>query len=161
MHDDSGMKAGELCIRDVMTACADESVIEAARRMAVYDVGDLIVVHDKPPALPRPIGIITDRDLVLQVLVHPERVSVATIGEVMCRELVVAGEHEDVESVIAKMRKHGVRRIPIVDEAGGLQGVISIDDILGWMRDQIQTTTTAIERQGLGPRAKRVPFGAW
>lgn len=153
MHRRLCMKAGELCVRDVVTARPEESVVEAARRMASLHVGDLIIVHERRNRLPEPIGIVTDRDLVVSVLARPERSPVTTtIREVMKTELVTANEDDDVESVVAKMRTHAIRRIPIIDAAGGLQGVLSIDDVLVWMRDQLELTTRLLERQGQGPR---------
>jgi len=149
------MHAGELCVRDVVTAREDESVTEAARRMSDYHVGDLIVVAEQPHGLPRPIGIVTDRDLVVQVMARPERSPASTtIADVMRRELVVATEDDDIEYVVAKMRAHTIRRIPIVDAQGGLQGVLSIDDVLGWMRDQLAAATKLVERQGHGPQLR-------
>jgi len=156
MQVDAGMRAGEICVRDVVTALEHESVLAAAQRMAEYDVGDLIVVVEQLPALPRPIGIVTDRDLVVQVLARPDRLPAnVTVGDVMRRQLVLALEDDDVEHVLAKMRERAIRRIPIVDVGGGLQGVLSIDDVLGWMRDQIQAATKTVERQGRGPGRSR------
>lgn len=153
MQQEPSMRAGELCIRDVVTAWQDESVVEAARRMARFDVGDLIVVKVQPTGeQPHPIGIVTDRDLVVHVLARPDRDAEATtIGDVMQRELVTATEDDDVEAIVERMRAHAIRRIPIVDHLGGLQGMLSIDDVIGWMRDQIQTATKLFERQGHGP----------
>jgi CBS domain-containing protein len=146
------MRAGELCVRDVVTATPDESVVDAARRMAEYGVGNLIVVREEPPAQPQPLGIVTDRDLVVEVLAHPDRVpATTTIGDVMRHALVVAHEDDDIEGVLAKMRDRAIRRIPVVDVAGGLQGMLTIDDVLGWMRDQLQAATRILERQGRGP----------
>lgn len=143
------MRAGELCVRDVVTALEHESVIEAARRMAEYGVGDLIVVQDQRPALPRPIGIVTDRDLVVQVLADPDRAPASVkVGDVMNHDLVVAREADDIDVVVARMRERAIRRIPIVDNEGGLQGLLSLDDILGWMRDQLQSVAKTVERQG-------------
>ncbi|MGE0402370.1 MAG: CBS domain-containing protein [Kofleriaceae bacterium] len=144
------MRAGELCVRDVVTAWEDESVVEAARRMARFGVGDLIVVKQRLYG-PHPTGIVTDRDLVVQVLARPDRVPLSTtIGEIMQRDLVTGSEDDDVEAIAEKMRAHAIRRVPIVDRLGGLQGVLSIDDVIGWMRDQIETATKLLERQGRG-----------
>jgi CBS domain-containing protein len=152
MHMDAGMRAGELCIRNVATATANESAVDAARRMAELRVGDLIVVEPRPHALPTPIGIITDRDLVVRVLARTDRAPATTsIGEVMRSGLVTATEDDDVEEIVSRMRDHAIRRIPIVDDRGGLQGILSLDDVLGWMRDQIQAATRLLERQGEGP----------
>ena len=143
------MKAGELCIRDVVTAELDESVVEIARRMAEYHVGDVIVVDGRADGQPRPIGILTDRDLVVKVLARAERDPATTkVADVLPRELVTANEEEDVEVIVEKMRLHGIRRIPIVDLQGGLQGVLSLDDIVGWIRNQLQAATRLLEKQG-------------
>jgi len=123
--------------------------------MAELHVGDLIVVDEPTRGPPHPIGIVTDRDLVVRVLARPERVpATTTIAEVMRRDIVLAAEDDEVESVIAKMRAHTIRRVPIIDSTGGLQGVLSIDDLLGWMREQLQSATSLLERQGLGPQLR-------
>lgn len=146
------MTAGELCVRNVITARQDESVVDAARRMAMFHVGDVVVVEDQPHGMPRPIGIITDRDLVIHVLARSERSpETTTIADVMRRDLVTACEDDEVDIVVAKMRDHAIRRIPIVDRGGGLQGLLSIDDVLGWMRDQMQDAARLLERQSEGP----------
>lgn len=149
------MRAGELCVRDVVTADENESVVEAAQRMARLAVGDLIVVKDRPQGQPHPIGIVTDRDLVVRVLACPG-VSPATtkVGDVMQRELVTATEDDDIEAIVDKMRVHAIRRVPIVDRLGGLQGVISLDDVIGWMRDQMLTAAKLLDRQGQGPQLR-------
>ena len=152
MHFDQLMRAGELCIRDVVTALPDESVVDAAKRMAELGVGDLLVV-DETGGITRPIGIITDRDLVVFVLARVERSSAQRIkiSDVMRSELITATEDEDIESVLAKLRQHTIRRLPIVDERGGLQGIVSIDDVLEWMTEQMRAATALLERQGRRP----------
>ena len=62
------MRASELCVRNVITAWENESVVEAARRMAMFHVSDLIVVEERSHGMPRPIGMVTDRDLVVRTL---------------------------------------------------------------------------------------------
>jgi len=154
------MRAGELCVREVFTADPSETVVEAARRMSDNGVGDLIIVGTNGSALPRPLGIITDRDLVKRVLARPERIPAKTyVADVMCRKLFLATESDDVEHVLATMRTHAIRRIPIVDERGGLQGILSIDDVLGWMSEQIQALTKLLDHQGRGPQALAPRFG--
>ncbi|HEX3763226.1 MAG TPA: CBS domain-containing protein [Kofleriaceae bacterium] len=146
------MKAGELCVRSVVTATADESVVDVARRMAELRVGDLIVVERRPTDRPRPIGIVTDHDLVVRVLTRADRApATTTVAEVMQTELVTATEDEDVERIVSRMRDHAIRRIPIVDHCGRLQGMLSLDDVLGWMREQIEAVSKLIERHGTGP----------
>lgn len=146
------MQAGELCIRAVATADSDESVADAARRMAELGVGDLVVVENGHDGLPRPIGIVTDRDLVVEVLADSTRDAETTkVGDVMHADLVTASEDDDVERVVDMMRVHKVRRIPIIDDQGGLQGILSLDDVIAWMRDQLQATARVLEHQSGGP----------
>jgi CBS domain-containing protein len=146
------MRAGELCVRDVVTALSDETVVDVARRMASLDVGDVIVIEERIGRLPRPIGIVTDRDLVVHVLARPERVpATTTLADIIQRELVTAGEDDDVQPVLDKMRAHVIRRIPIIDRDGGLQGVLSIDDVIGMLRADIETATKLLDIQGQGP----------
>jgi len=146
------MRAGELCVRDVVTAGPDEPVVDVARRMAALEVGDVIVVEARAGKLPRPIGIVTDRDLVVRVLAHPERApATTTLAEIMQPDPVTCAEDEDLGRVIETMRAHVIRRIPVVDRDGGLQGVISIDDVIGLMRDELETVTRLLDAQGQGP----------
>jgi CBS domain-containing protein len=147
MHRNGRMKAGELCIREVATATARETVVAAARRMADLRTGDLIVVEHRSGELPRPLGVVTDRDLVVRVLACAERSPTnTTIGDVMRPGLVTASEDEDVERILARMRDHAIRRIPIVDRRGGLRGILSLDDVLCWMREQIEVASKMLER---------------
>ena len=120
--------------------------------MAQLDVGDLIIVRQRPPGQPHPVGIVTDRDLAVRVLARELAPAATKIGDIMHRELVTASEDDDIEAVAARMRAHAIRRLPIVDGLGGLQGMLSIDDVIGWMRDQLQTATKLLEAQGGGAR---------
>lgn len=142
------MRAGELCVRTVYTALPDESVVDAAQRMAEHQVGDLIVVDEPGDGTVRPIGILTDRDLVLRVLTRPDRIPAQTkISEVLSKETVTAMDDDDVEEVLAKLRRHAIRRMPIVDHQGVLQGIIALDDIVGWMAEQLEVAAALLERQ--------------
>lgn len=147
------MKAGELCIRIVFTADPDESVIEAARRMRDQRVGDLVVV-DQVDGAAHPIGIITDRDLVTRALAEGGAGLRLRVRDVIADELVTATEDDHVEAVLAKLDRHGIRRIPIVDHAGRLQGILTLDDIVTWIGEQVEHTRALIGRQAeLGPPA--------
>jgi len=154
------MKAGQLCIREVATATTGETVVEAARRMADLRTGDLIVVERRSGDQPRPIGIITDRDLVVRVLACERSPATTTIAEVMRSGLVTAGEDEDVERILARMRDHAIRRIPVIDRLGGLRGILSLDDVLRWMREQVQAASELLERHAEGPRLDAVRLDA-
>jgi CBS domain-containing protein len=138
------MKAGELCTRRTVTADPEESVIEAARRMTRENVGDLVVVEDIGGKM-HPIGIVTDRDLVTGALVLAERALTLQVRDVIQRELVTACEDDPVEAVLAKLKRHQLRRMPIVDQQGVLQGVLTLDDIVEWIREQIDDASAVLQ----------------
>ncbi|MCA9676969.1 MAG: CBS domain-containing protein [Kofleriaceae bacterium] len=139
------MKAGELCTREVVTAWAGESVVDAARRMRDHDVGTVVVVEDVD-GVTRPVGLVTDRDLVMRVLARGEPLA-ALLRDVMDPALVTATEDDDVDTVLARLRRRAVRRVPIVDRTGALRGVLSLDDIVGWISEELRDAVRLIERQ--------------
>lgn len=119
----------ELCTPDVVSCAADRSALHAAHLMRQHHVGDLIVVEDVASD-PSPIGMVTDRDIVLEVLgkeLDPARV---TLRQIMRTPVVIASLGEDITQALERMKFHGVRRIPVVDESSRLVGVLSLDDLL-------------------------------
>ena len=139
------MNAGELCNRQVVVASPDLPVIEAARRMREYHVGDLIVV-EASDGTNEPVGIVTDRDLVLEVLADNTTVaSSMRVSAVMTCELVTAHEEDDVSAILRKMRRSGVRRMPVVNSQGGLEGVLTYDDLLDWFVEELEGLVAVVE----------------
>jgi CBS-domain-containing membrane protein len=138
------MTAGELCTRMVATIDPGESAVVAAKRMREEHVGDLVVVEEGD----RPIGIVTDRDLVMSVLAdeiaNPSKLEVGTI---LHGDVVTASEDEDIDEVLRRMRAFAVRRVPVLDGAGCLYGVLALDDILGWIREDIAEAVSISRRQ--------------
>jgi CBS domain-containing protein len=104
-------------------------VLEAARLMRTHHVGDLVVVDD-PGAERAPLGIVTDRDLVVEVLAGGLDPAATTLGSLLHRPVVIASESEDSGVAIERMRAHGVRRLPVVDAAGSLVGIVTLNDLL-------------------------------
>ena len=119
----------DLCTLDVVCCGPDTTVREASRTMRHRHVGDLIVVDD-PKGDRVPIGIVTDRDLVLEVLGNGLDPDHTTVAQLMRKPVVIANEDEQVTPVIARMRMHAVRRVPVVDAQGATVGIITLDDLL-------------------------------
>lgn len=140
------MKAGELCSRTVVTARRDESVVEIARRMSQHDVGAVVVVEERE-GVARPVGVVTDRDLVMRALARGEPLT-CLVADVMDANLLVAHEDDDVDAVLGKLRRRAVRRVPIVRRDGGLAGILTLDDIIEWISEELRDAATLIERQG-------------
>jgi CBS domain-containing protein len=96
--------------------------------MREQHVGDLVVIEGYSERTP--IGILTDRDIVVEVLATGRNPTTTTVGEVMNSNVVIADESEDVSVALERMKMHGVRRLPVVGHAENIMGVVSLDDLL-------------------------------
>lgn len=130
------MSVGEICNREVIVIQRDEPVLEAARLMRTYHVGALIVI-DKPNGRAIPVGIVTDRDLVVEVLATELDETVITVGDIMTQELFTLKENTVTYDAIDFMRRKTVRRLPIVDDAGELVGILTLDDVLEILSEEM------------------------
>ncbi len=130
------MSVGEICNREVIVIQRDEPVLEAARLMRTYHVGALIVI-DKPNGRAIPVGIVTDRDLVVEVLATELDETVITVGDIMTQELFTLKENTATYDAIDLMRRKTVRRLPIVDDAGELVGILTLDDVLEILSEEM------------------------
>lgn len=144
------MPIGDYCNREVVITVQDCSIREAAQLMRHHHVGDLVVV-ESDEGQRRPIGVLTDRDLVLAVLaqdVAPEEVAVR---DVMSAEPVLAREDEDLWDTLYRMQSRGVRRLPVVNMMGTLEGIITVDDLLElfteYLHDLVKVVTREQERE--------------
>lgn len=141
------MTAGELCNRTVYIIRKDESAIAAARLMKKHDVGCLVVVQERGEAR-IPIGMVTDRDLVIRGLAGKGgALETVQVADVMSGELVTARDTEDIHGVRKRMRVYGVRRIPVVDQEDRLQGIIAFDDIIQWLAEEITDLARLVTRE--------------
>lgn len=122
------MKLKELCVLDVACCHKDTTVAEAARMMRQHHTGDLVVADDSDGTR-EPIGVVTDRDIVMEVIAKGHDPECAQVGQIMGHPVVVASGSENVATAIERMRAHGVRRLPIVDEKGAVFGIITLDDL--------------------------------
>lgn len=148
------MTVGEICNRDVVVVRRDEPVTEAARRMREHHVGDLVVVDEKPGGRV-PVGILTDRDLVIEVIAKGVDLNAVTVGDVMSNQLLTAAEADDVAETIKIMRAKGVRRVPVVSRNKTLAGILAVDDLLDLYSEQIADLTALIAREQKREREKR------
>lgn len=123
------MNVGEICNREVIVIQRDEPVVEAAKLMRQYHVGAVIVI-DKPNGSAIPVGIVTDRDLVVEVLATELDEKVITVGDIMGPELFTMKDSTATHDAIDFMRRKTIRRLPIVDNAGELVGILTLDDVL-------------------------------
>lgn len=126
--------------RPVVTVELGDSVLIAAQRMRDHHVGAVVVTRED-----RPIGILTDRDLVLRVVAERLDPAEVRIEQVVTYEATTALRTDGIESVVQKMRTHGVRRLPIVDDEGRVTGIVTADDLIGLLGRELAALGEAIE----------------
>ncbi|MFN7085700.1 MAG: CBS domain-containing protein [Burkholderiales bacterium] len=130
------MAIGEVCNREVIYATRDTTVQAAARLMRHYHVGSLVVV-DEMDGKRIPVGIVTDRDIVIEVDATELDPQVITVGDIMAPELVTVPESEGILETLEVMRFKGVRRMPVTGSDGGLVGIITTDDLLEVLAEEL------------------------
>ena len=140
------MRVGEFCNRDVVIVRKDAQVLEAAQLMRSHHVGDLVVIEERAGRRV-PVGIITDRDIVVEVVAKNVALDAVSIGDVMSFELTTASEDDDIFDTVKLMRTRGVRRVPVVDNQGALTGILAIDDLLGLLEELVGDVTGVIVRE--------------
>jgi CBS domain-containing protein len=123
------MKVGEHCKRKVVSISSAADVTAAARLMREAHVGFLIV-HEEGDSLRKPVGVLTDRDIVLQIIARDVEAKSVTVADVMTRQPLTASEGDDLPDLLQAMRLAGIRRVPVVDARGALTGIMALDDAI-------------------------------
>ena len=141
------MKVSEICSRDVLTLTATEPLASCARQMKERNVGSAVIV-DTEQGFARPIGIITDRDMLRGQFDRCADLFCLNTGDVMSSDLLVLKEDTDVADAIERMSRRAVRRAPVVSTGGELAGIVSFDDLLPVVAAQISAIAGLISRQG-------------
>ncbi|BBI99000.1 hypothetical protein FGKAn22_06930 [Ferrigenium kumadai] len=130
------MAIGEICNREVVILGRNESALDAARLMRQHHVGDVLVVEERT-GRKEPVGIVTDRDLVVEIMAPGLGPAAITVGDIMGGELVTVRENTGVFEAIQYMRSKGVRRLPVVDAHNGLVGILALDDLLELLSEEL------------------------
>jgi predicted transcriptional regulator len=123
------MKVGDICKRAVIAIDNSMDINAAAEVMRQHHIGFLIV-YRSGDELRRPIGVLTDRDIVIEVVAKKVDPASVTVNDLMAQQPLVATETEELGDVLQAMRIAGIRRVPVTDMRGALVGVIAIDDVL-------------------------------
>ena len=147
------MNAGSVCKRGVVTVAPTYDLIAAAHLMREKHVGFLVVCEPKQG--PKVVGVLTDRDIVVAVLAQEVDARSLKVGDVMTRDPLVIEEGQSIEAVLRHMREAGVRRVPVVDRSGALSGVLSIDDVLERIAEQLIDIAGSIRNEQRMERAVR------
>ncbi|WP_426178111.1 CBS domain-containing protein [Massilia sp. TWR1-2-2] len=130
------MRIGEMCTTQTIVCTREESVQGAALLMRTHHVGDVVVV-EQPNAERVPTGILTDRDIVVSVIALGLDPASLLVGDIMTDDLLTCSESDDVYETIERMRLRGIRRVPVVNANGALTGIVSADDLLGFLAGEM------------------------
>ncbi len=130
------MPIGEICNREVVIMRRNDSVKEAAKIMRQQHVGDVLVV-DERDSMKVPVGIVTDRDLVVEIMASDVQRPTISVGDIMSPELATIRESAGVFEAIQYMRSKGVRRLPVVSDSGALVGILALDDLLELIAEEL------------------------
>lgn len=140
------MPIGEICNREVVIADKSLSVTEAAGLMRTHHVGDLVIVEDRAGRR-HPVGIVTDRDIAVEVVAAGVNPEALTAGDIMAAELATLGESEGPYEALRYMRDKGVRRMPVVDGDGALVGILTLDDLLTLFAEELTNVAKLLSRE--------------
>lgn len=136
------MNIGSLVRRDPETVSPNVTCAEAARRMRDERVGSLVVAQDR-----RPLGVLTDRDLVVRVLADGLDPAKVKVGEVMSERPIFVSESSDLVAALQLMRDLAVRRLPVVDENREIIGVVSLDDMILALASHVTAVADLIRKE--------------
>ena len=153
------MRIGEICTRSVVTCGRDTSALELAHLMRDHHVGDVIVV-DEHEGKSTPVGVVTDRDLVVEVVAKSVNPDLLRAGDLITNDLVTAFECELVYDAIWHMRSKCIRRLPVVDANNHLLGVLTADDVTEFLAEELTEVARIARRQIKLEQATRDPLAA-
>jgi len=134
------MSLERFCRKAPATALPGQTLREVAVKMRDHHVGAIVVVENE-----RPIGIVTDRDLVMRGLVEPRDPSTTPVRDVMSTNPIVIRNDQKIDDAIIAIRQSGVRRLPIVDGQGKMVGMVAVDDLVVLMAGELSVAVTAVQ----------------
>ena len=137
------MSLGNLCRREVVVVNQGTPIKEAVKFMEEKNIGSVIVVGGG-----KPVGIVTDRDILLRVVnkgLDPEK---SSVDDVMTKEIVTLKEGMGLFEALEQVKGKGIRRFPIVDARGNLKGIMTLDDTIYLLGKEMADVASIIEREG-------------
>lgn len=139
------MSIGKLFKREVITAPRDMSVNDAAKLMKKNKIGDIVVINDESGGVP--VGIFTDRDITVKIVAEEVDPRSLCVGDAMSEELLILKEHFGIREAVDLMCAKGIRRAPITNPDGKITGIVSIDDLILLLADELGSIAKLINKQ--------------
>ena len=140
------MSIGEFCNREVIISNREDSILDAAKLMRKFHVGDVVVVDQRGDARV-PVGILTDRDIVVEIVAREADASKILVGDAMSDELLTVNENGQLSDLIEQMKGKAVRRVPVVDDNGALVGIVTADDLVDLIAEQLSSLVGMVHRE--------------
>lgn len=140
------MLVGEACVRDVVVCSRTTTIEEVAQLMLRYNVGDVLVV-DESSGKRVPVGIVTDRDIVVGVTAEKLDPALTTAGDVIKKPVITVREDHGVFETIRYMRMQAIRRMPVVDREGALVGILSLDDVIQLLAEEMTELSRLVSKE--------------
>jgi CBS domain-containing protein len=141
------MSVGEICNREVIVIDHLENITDAARLMRRHHVGNVVVVRTEGDGTRKPVGILTDRDIVIELLARDVDLDTLSVGDAMSYDLLTLNENDEADEAIKQMRAQGVRRAPVVDSEGALVGILAMDDVIELLSEQLSDLVALLKRE--------------
>lgn len=140
------MPISECCNMSVVCCEADATIPQVAELMRRHHVGDVVVIESKDGNR-IPLGIVTDRDIVVEMIAMQLDIDVFTAGDIMTEPVVSVRENAGIIETLRLMRAHKIRRVPVVNQAGSLFGIVSADDLINLLAMEFSMMTGVIVEQ--------------
>jgi len=139
------MRVDNLCNRNVIVAEQNTSVLRAAKLMREHHVGSLVIIDSSSNGR-KPIGIVSDRDIVIEVA---KGISLKEIRlkDIMNQDLICVRDTDDTMDIVRIMCMEGIRRVPVIDSAGNLVGILAMDDVFEMLAGELSNLAILICRQ--------------
>lgn len=134
------MSLERFCRKAIITVLSNQTLEETAQLMRNRHVGAVLILDSD-----RPVGIVTDRDIVLRAVADGRDPKTTYVREVMSRKLTVVRDDQKIDDAVTAIRTAGVRRVPIVDSAGKAVGMVTIDDLVVLMAGELSAAAAAVQ----------------
>ena len=140
------LNVGEICNRSVVFAYQHMDVSEAARLMSEHHVGSLVVIEDAPSGR-AVVGILTDRDIVINIVARDRDAKAVGVADIMSRNPLTVRPTDSINDTLTLMRRHGVRRVPVTDSQARLIGIVTLDDLLEIVSEELNSLVLTIKSE--------------
>lgn len=137
------MSLSQLMTKEITSLPETATALDAAKYMTDMNVGSVIITDEKE----KPVGIITDRDISTKIVAAEKDPKSVKLKDIMCSPVVTINVGKNIIDATRLMGEYWVRRLPVVNDEGKVVGVLSMDDVLIFLSQEIQNIANALKRE--------------